>query len=307
MSQEIYFDIENKKLTFSGHETFTFRYIWLTKCVRKVRLFPDLFFRDDAIVILGVGKNMVRSMRYWGERLNLIEKIGQREYSPTEVGEKIFGEDGWDPYLEHPATLWYLHWNLCRNLETGPTWYLSFSKWGSPTFTRDQLSTWLIRLIEGSNNNSRATENSIRRDIEVFIRTYVDTSKKQKNREDLFDSPLIELGLVQSLDQSLFEFTSRKRFSLPDEIFAWALIDYWKNNFKMQKSISFESIFYGQGSPGRNFRFDENELFDRLERIPEYSGLVFDSTAGMRSVFHKTDIFPKDTDIFEKYYLKSGK
>jgi Protein of unknown function (DUF4007) len=39
---------------FSGHQTFVFRYGWLEKGVRNVAKFPDLFLRDDAMVLLGV-------------------------------------------------------------------------------------------------------------------------------------------------------------------------------------------------------------------------------------------------------------
>ncbi len=51
---------------FVGHETFTLRYGWLKKAVDAVQEDPGIFQRDDALVILGVGKNRVRSIRHWG-------------------------------------------------------------------------------------------------------------------------------------------------------------------------------------------------------------------------------------------------
>ena len=51
--------------TFSGHETFPFRYPWLKKGFDAVREDVSVFGRDDAITTLGVGKNMVRSIRHW--------------------------------------------------------------------------------------------------------------------------------------------------------------------------------------------------------------------------------------------------
>ena len=47
---------------FAGHETFTLRYGWLKKAVDATRQRQDIFLQDDALVTLGVGKNMVRSI-----------------------------------------------------------------------------------------------------------------------------------------------------------------------------------------------------------------------------------------------------
>lgn len=51
--------------SFGGHETFTFRYGWLKKGVDGLEQQPDIFGQESAMVQLGVGKNMVRSIRHW--------------------------------------------------------------------------------------------------------------------------------------------------------------------------------------------------------------------------------------------------
>jgi hypothetical protein len=46
----------------SGHESFPCRYTWLPKTVRGLKNNPRLFADEDqAMVDLGLGKNMVRS------------------------------------------------------------------------------------------------------------------------------------------------------------------------------------------------------------------------------------------------------
>ena len=54
-----------KAYRISGHESFPCRYTWLPKAVQglahDVKLFGD---EDQAMVTLGVGKNMVRSIRF---------------------------------------------------------------------------------------------------------------------------------------------------------------------------------------------------------------------------------------------------
>src|ERR1022692_3922954 len=51
---------------FSGHETFPFRYSWLPKAVVELTANAELFSNDErAMVRLGVGKNMVKAIRFW--------------------------------------------------------------------------------------------------------------------------------------------------------------------------------------------------------------------------------------------------
>ena len=102
--------------SFAGHETFPFRYTWLRKAFEAVQEDPEVFGRDDAMVLLGVGKNMVRSMRHWALVSGIIEEdpeVSQnrgRVLRPTELATRLLADDGWDPYLEDPATVWLLHW-----------------------------------------------------------------------------------------------------------------------------------------------------------------------------------------------------
>lgn len=55
---------EATNYNFSGHETFPFRYTCLPKDAHGLERYPDLFTREDALIHLGVGKNMVASIRY---------------------------------------------------------------------------------------------------------------------------------------------------------------------------------------------------------------------------------------------------
>src|SRR4051812_34721023 len=104
--------------SFAGHETFPLRYTWLHKAVREVTADPEVFGREDALVRFGVGKNMVRAIRHWGlvcgvlEEDRVIPSNRGRFLCATDLGKRLLGENGWDPYMEDPATLWILQWHL---------------------------------------------------------------------------------------------------------------------------------------------------------------------------------------------------
>ena len=91
----------SNKYKISGHETFALRYAWLPKCVEAVRTDPYMFADENkAMVFLGVGKNMVRSIRFWGLATGIITSENKSVYKITELGSLLFDKDqGFDHYL----------------------------------------------------------------------------------------------------------------------------------------------------------------------------------------------------------------
>ncbi len=192
-------------LSFAGHETFHFRYAWLKKGVDWLgETDGTLFQRDDAMVLLGVGKNMVRSIRHWGLATRVIEEVPGRGRKPTgcfrasAFGKALFGEGGLDPYLEDPGTPWLLHWQLVTNGRRCSTWLWAFCHFHEPEFTRDGLLSALHAWAHAA-GAKRLTTASLRRDVECFLRTYVPARRtKTLVLEDALDCPLVELGLIRA-------------------------------------------------------------------------------------------------------------
>ena len=288
--------------SFSGHETFPLRYTWLPKAAQRLEQHPDLFTRKDAFVLLGVGKNMVRSIRHWGQAFGVLEQ--PERSSPdhiTSFGKQLLGEGGWDPYLEDPGTLWLLHWHVVSHPAKASTWYLAFTQWNRETFTRPELISWLLRVAE--DRAGAATQGSIERDVSVFIRTYVPSEiKPTLPLEESFDSPLVELGLIREVDKDTYQFVRGPKLMLHDKIFVYALLDYWQRVAAQQQTLSFEAVLHGRGSPGAAFKLSENALADRLERLPDWTGLRFDDTAGMRQLLRSSPLLMEPLEVLECYY-----
>lgn len=297
---------------FSGHETFPFRYAWLHKGVRHLDGREDLFVSDDALVVLGVGKNMVRSIRHWCEAVEIVERSDRRGCAEvTPFGRALFAPEGWDPFLEDPGTVWLLHWRLAHSRRPASTWHLAFTVWNEPTFTRDGLVAWLLALARGE-GRTQTTQASMRRDVEVFIRTYVPSgTKRDLALEDTFDCPLVELGLISEQGKGLYRFERGPKPTLPDGIFAYALLDFWARIAPGQKTLSFERVLYSAGSPGAAFKLSENALAERLERLHELTSLSYDDTAGMRLVLRpqsagEENLAAEASGVLREYYEGAG-
>ena len=114
----------NKKFKFSGHDTFPLRYGWLYKMVQEGAKGDSFTNLDQDMIKYGVGKNMVTAMKHWGRSFGILSKECK---TVTQFGESIFGENGYDKYLEDDATLWILHWKLARAISTNTVWWWAFN------------------------------------------------------------------------------------------------------------------------------------------------------------------------------------
>ena len=327
---------ECPKFSFSGHQTFSFRYAWLPKGIAAVRDDPRVFSRPDAIVRLGVGKNMVASIRFWCAALGLIT-VNRGQASVTALGSFLFGSQGigkrpfrWhverycssvssaegplggaDPFLEDPGTLWLLHWQLASNPTPASTWFLVLTWWPDPGFTRDDLVRWLSRAAaENELRRVPLSRNVMRRDVDTFLRTYVPSNKRRSRRplEDSFDCPLTELGLVRRVDRDYFSVPRGPRPSLPTAILVYALADYWHRAANGQETMTLERALYDPGSPGAAFRLGDLDLVDRFEHLPTDCEFRYDETAGQRLILRDaTHINSSSADGFQalrSYYTE---
>lgn len=102
----------NIKYTFSGHESFPCKSLWLKKGYDFVNHERN-FNAPDAVIDLGVGKNMVSSIRFWLKSFGLYD--GEHL---SELADYLFDEvAGRDKYMEDLATLWLLHFTIVTSGE----------------------------------------------------------------------------------------------------------------------------------------------------------------------------------------------
>src|SRR5690554_1986226 len=115
-------------MAFARHETFYIRDGWLRKGLKHVNKAGfDFFNKDIAPEELGMGKNMVSSLKFWLQATSFVKQKGSGKDSKTETTEFANKILEYDPYLEDEGTLWLIHYNLATNKEYSTTWYWFFN------------------------------------------------------------------------------------------------------------------------------------------------------------------------------------
>ena len=276
---------------FAGHETFPLRLLWLKKAYDAVKggAPSGTFQEQSAIARFGVGRNMAVSMRYWGLATAFLEEE-ERVIRPTKLGDAILADNGYDPFLERAATVWLAHWGVASSPEWTTTAYFAFNVLSAIEFDTGNLIDELLALVKA--RGWRATPNTLKRDVEVFLRSYV--RRGGIAGDDAAEPLLAELGLIREARVGGWhEFVRGPKPTLPDGIFAYALAEFWEAKGG-STAISAEQICYSPGSPGRVFKLDEDSVVTRLMEIDEVTSGAWrwTDTAGLRQIQRLDDVDP---------------
>jgi hypothetical protein len=262
-------------LRWSGHETFACRYAWLPKAYRALKADPDAFVdEDEAMVALGIGKNMVRSAKFWVEATGVAEPIGRsRAMRLTDFGHQVFGTSGCDPFLEDRRTLWLLHWKLASR-DQAPlfAWRLLLSHWPYPEFTHSEALQAFRR--ESRSRGLDHSDITLSQHLDVFIHTYHRTRSASVGVEDSLDGPLVDLNLLVGHGarqaeggrwETVFGFRREAKPEITQPLFDYCLHDYWDRFAPADNSLTFRAVAVGAASPGQVFKLTEEDLRARLE------------------------------------------
>ena len=268
----------DERFLFSGHPTFPLRISWLPKAAdaisRGINPFTDPRL---GIQVLGIGKNMVESLRCWVELYGVARFDGPaRQPELTEFGQIVLGRKGCDPFLEDEQTLWLLHWNAATN----PTrrffaWHWVCNVHAEHEFSYDEA----LRAFKAhADTYARPLSNTtLHQHLDVFLGTYVQSSTPLSGvvAEDLLESPLSVLGFIRrgeprpgSHGKDLtYTVDSGTKSGISDELFRFCLHDGWTQFARDEITCSYRQIGHAINSPGRIFRLSEHDIHDRLQRL----------------------------------------
>ena len=299
---------------FSGHETFPCRYTWLPKAVRGLTANSQLFSDEDAAMMtLGVGKNMVRSIRFWADAAEITSnRIKEPGLAVSEFGKVIFGTRGHDQFLEDIRTLWLIHWKFSTSVDQPLfAWHYLLNFWHRPDFSRTEALGTLSE--EAKRLGKKLSAVTLDHHFTTFLHTYVPTrGKKGEVQEDNLDCPLTELDLIQKVGErthadsnrreSIYAFRMEEKPEISPDLFIYCLDDYWSKWHKNEKTLSFRQIAIGEGSPGQVFKLPEQAIRERLETIETTSDGLFayQESAAMQQVIRSEQASQRE--LLEKIY-----
>jgi hypothetical protein len=163
-----------------------------------------------------------------------------------------------DPELNHPGTLWLLHYYLVsEHEERAEVWYRTFNEFLAPgvRFTRPQLQVYMERSLEPTATN----KSYIDEDSRKFVSAYTEPTALSK------------LDLVHKVEKDTYEVGLN---SLPGpQIFAFALFDAWQRRFPHADTLRITQIYEEPEMPGKVFAVRRDQIVQLLQ-VLQSLGLV---------------------------------
>mgnify|MGYP001715985647 CR=1 FL=1 len=280
---------KTNKYTFSGHESFPCKALWLKKGFDFV-VDGNKWSSPNSVVKLGVGKNMVASIRFWMKAFNLVENDNLTSIANLLLND----ENGFDPYLEDLGTLWLLHYLLVSTGEA-TLYNLFFTRFQRERtlFERQQVVALVKRCMTEDNKLKGYNENTVKKDVAVLLQNYL-RPYKSMSMED-YSALLIDLDLIrQTSDNKMFTFNIEGKAQLPLDILLYAILQEKGTD----NTVDYDTL----QTVGLMFCLTDMELIDMLMSLQaKYPQILrYTDTAGLRQVQLLHNITPYD--VLNNYY-----
>lgn len=279
---------QTQRFSFSGHETFQCKSLWLKKGYDFIKE-EKKFTTDEAVVDLGVGKNMVSSIRYWLKAFGVTKND-----ELTELADYLFNEEtGKDPFIEDLGTLWLLHYMLVTSMEASiyPLFFIEFQK-EKKEFTREQLFTFIKRKCSEKGNPNWYNDNTIRKDIRVLIQNY-QIPYESSAYED-FLVLLIDLNLIVETEKNYYSINYEAKQRFIPNILLYAIIDQKGVN----TVISYDELL----EIALIFCLSQSELYENLRILEEKypADIRFSDDSGIKQLLFLSEM--NKSSVLEMYY-----
>lgn len=278
------------RYTFSGHESFYCKSLWLRKGFDAINQGLD-FNSPDSIVRLGVGKNMVSSIRFWMKSYGLWD---MQQLTP--FAYFIFGEDGRDPYIEDTGTIFLLHYLIVRT-GIASIYNLSFLEFKREKmeFDKESLQAFIKRKCSVPEQRNVYNENTVRKDIRVMLQTYV-APADVRSPED-FSALLIDLGLIRRIDEDRYCFCEINPESLDARLLLFALLDYKGDDNTVSFDVMQELCLI--------FGLSVGAFVSKVKELENlYPGKVaYTDNSGIKNIQFLVDL--DKYEVLDEYYGKS--
>ena len=290
-------------MILNKHGSFYIRTGWPTKILLALKNNEYIFSPNkelSAVDEIGVGRVMIKAMRYWAIVLGLAEENHDNQgvkCKLTDLAELITDKD---LYCQDRATLWLLHRNLVCNEKKATVWYWAFNEYKKSIFDKQTFSNdfFLFATTNGNDFSLKAIE----KEFDCFKNTYV--SDKNFNINEIINENTIPyfapLGLL-TYENGKFHKNNPTSKDIPLEILLYCIIEDNKLLLEKSKQIDLELLLNGKMQVGRYFNLSYTILLDLLQRLDNIGYVNLINNFGNRYI----EIRNKDSEkILETYFSK---
>ncbi|MEC3884847.1 DUF4007 family protein [Halobacillus sp. HZG1] len=270
-------------MAYGQHQSFYLRDRWLSKAIKQLRTDSRFFYDKEAFEKIGLGKNMVQSLRFWVVATNMVEEQTNDErkkvHHVTGFGDII---DRYDRHIQYYDTASLLHYHLSNEREPSTVWYWFFNLLDETAISKEELINHFITWVE-DNEEKKISHKSLKRDIDCLIKLYT-SGENAQDPEEIIQSPINKVSLLSERNGVVYKKAPKSIEYLGLIALYYTLLDYCQKNDTF--TVSVEEIINREGLWGKVFNMNRNLTIEALHLLTSHKRhpIIFTRTNNLDTV-----------------------
>lgn len=289
-------------MQINKHGSFYIRNGWPTKIVDAINSDPYVFSPNNelkAVDDIGVGRVMIKAMRYWAVTLGLSAESKTQQgvlHELTPFGGIVSTAD---PYFQDRGTLWLLHRNLTSDKDNATAWFWAFNELGTKVFSKETFSSEFSSYLQ--KNGEKYAKSAVEKEFDCLKNTYV--ADKTFDIDRILDEETVPffapLGLIRYIGDGRFEMRRTAVNDIPLPIALYCIVKDNEQHLSDNKQIGIDQLLEDNCQIGKYMNLSYAVLLELLQQLENHSKLTLVNNFGNRYIqLQKSE---SDT-ILKKYY-----
>ncbi len=290
-------------MVVNKHGSFYMRSGWGTKIIYAIEQDDGIFApanEAEAVDSLGVGRVMIKAMRYWSDVMGLTTEVKENNIIKKVPLDLYIFVKKYDPYFQKLGTLLLMHRNVITNIDEATAWYWLFNEWKGQTASKDAFVDGLHSYL--TINGMKIKKEAVEKEFNCVKQTYI--KDKEFDLKTILDEDAYPLlGPLKALtfdkEKGLIKrhLTSKE---IPVELLIFSIAMDNQAESKNEKQLGIDLLMEENNQVGKYFNIRYSDLLDMLLEAENKGYIGLNNNFGNRYIeFNST----KYKELQKKYYM----
>ncbi len=290
-------------MVVNKHGSFYMRSGWGTKIIQAIDQDDGIFApakEAEAVDSLGVGRVMIKAMRYWSDVMGLTTEVKENNIIKKVPSDLYIFVKKYDPYFQKLGTLLLMHRNVITNIDEATAWFWLFNEWKGQTASKDAFVDGLHSYL--TINGMKIKKEAVEKEFNCVKQTYI--KDKEFDLKTILDEDAYPLlGPLNALSFDKEKGLTKRHLNskeIPVELLVFSIAMDNQVESENEKQLGIDLLMEENKQVGKYFNIRYSDLLDMLLEAENKGYIGLNNNFGNRYIeFNST----KYIELQKKYYM----